>query len=108
MPAHLDGGREDDGVHRTRVSDDEAAAVLAALHVDVTTVPWDLEQFRIGMESELAHGRADPDTNVTDDDLVLTGKIALAHLVEIPDYYTRLAAMEAQAFDDQERRGRRR
>jgi len=40
---------------------------------------------------------------VTDDDLVLTGKIALAHLVEIPDYYTRLAAMEAQAFAEQER-----
>jgi hypothetical protein len=90
-------------MHRTRVRPDEAAAVLRALHVDLAAVPWDLEQFRIGMESELAHGRADPDTNVTDDDLVLTGKIALAHLVEIPDYYTRLAAMEAQAFEEQER-----
>jgi APA family basic amino acid/polyamine antiporter len=95
--------REDGGVHRTRVSADEAAAVLAALHIDLAVVPWDLEQFRMGMESELGHGRADPDTNVTDDDLVLTGKIALAHLVEIPDYYTRLAAMEAEAFEDLER-----
>ena len=94
---------EDDAVHRTRVSEEEAAAVLAALHVDLAVVPWDLEQFRMGMESELAHGRADPDTNVTDDDLVLTGKIALAHLVEIPDYYTRLLAMEAEAFEEQER-----
>lgn len=46
------------------------------------------------MESETGHGRADPDTNVTDDDLVLTGRIAQAHLVEIPDYYTRLADRE--------------
>ena len=94
---------EDDGMHRTSVSAEEAAVVLEALHVDLATVPWDLEQFRMGMEEELAHGRADPDTNVTDDDLVLTGKIALAHLVEIPDYYTRLAAMEAEAFEEQER-----
>ena len=77
--------------------------MLEALRVDLAAVPWDLEQFRMGMESELGHGRVDPDTNVTDDDLVVTGKIALAHLVEIPDYYTRLAAMEAQAFEDQER-----
>ena len=33
-------------------------------------------------------------TNVTNDDLVLTGKIALAHLLELPDYYTRLMRME--------------
>ncbi|MCB1040743.1 MAG: hypothetical protein KDA94_14610 [Acidimicrobiales bacterium] len=90
-------------MHKTRVNAAEAGAVLDALHIDLATVPWDLEQFRIGMESELAHGRADPDTNVTDDDLVLTGKIALAHLVEIPDYYTRLLAMEAQAFEEQKR-----
>lgn len=94
---------QDVGVPRTKVTAEEAAAVLAALHVDLGTVTWDLEQFRMGMESELDHGRVDPDTNVTDDDLVLTGKIALAHLVEIPDYYTRLAAMEAEAFAEQER-----
>ena len=55
------------------------------------------------MRSELAHGRVDPDTNVTDDDLQLTAKIALAHLNEIPDYSTRLAAMEAGAFEEQHR-----
>jgi len=94
---------EDERMRRTRVSAEEAAAVLTALQVDLAVVSWDLEQFRMGMESEMGHGRADPDTNVTDDDLVLTGKIALAHLVEIPDYYTRLAAMEAEAFEEQER-----
>jgi PAS domain-containing protein len=54
-----------------------------------------LEQLRIGMEVELEHGRRDALTNVTDDDPLLTAKIALAHLRELPDYYTRLAVMEA-------------
>jgi hypothetical protein len=56
-----------------------------------------LEQFRMGMDVELEHGARDPKTNVTDDDPVLTGKIALAHLKEFPDYYTRLAKMEKEA-----------
>lgn len=55
----------------------------------------DLEQMRIGMEVELEHGRRDALTNVTDDDPLLTAKIALAHLREMPDYYVRLAVMEA-------------
>jgi APA family basic amino acid/polyamine antiporter len=100
------GVGEDGGVRRTTVTTDEALAVLAALHIDPDVVTWDVEQFRMGLQSELGHGRVDPDTNVTDDDLVLTGKIALAHLNEIPDYYTRLAAMEDEAFAEQERRRR--
>jgi CBS domain-containing protein len=55
----------------------------------------DLEQLGIGMEVELEHGRRDLLTNVTDDDPLVTAKIALAHLRELPDYYTRLAVMEA-------------
>ena len=39
-------------------------------------------------------------TNVTGDDPITTGKIALAHLNEFPDYYTRLEAMEGQAKRD--------
>lgn len=101
-PAAIVGGDENDGVHRQTVSTAEAEAVLAALHLDADSVPWDVEQFRLGLESELGHGRVDPGTNVTDDDLVITGRIALAHLVEIPDYYTRLAAMEAAAFEERD------
>jgi APA family basic amino acid/polyamine antiporter len=97
---------DDGGMRRTRVTREEAAAVMQALHVDPDVVAWDAEQFRMGMQSELGHGRVDPDTNVTDDDLLVTGKIALAHLNEIPDYYTRLAALEAEAFEEQERRNR--
>jgi len=58
---------------------------------------FDVEQFRRGMDVELEHGRADPHTNVTNDDPLITGKIALAHLNEFPDYYTRLDKMEAEA-----------
>lgn len=58
---------------------------------------FDFEEFRRGLEVELEHGLRDPATNVTDDDLPLTGKIAWAHLKEFPDYYTRLDKMEAEA-----------
>jgi len=57
----------------------------------------DIEQFRKGLTIELEHGVNDPDTNVTNDDLSITGKIAWAHLKEIPDYYTRLEKMEREA-----------
>ena len=76
---------------------DEAVAIAENLGLDLTGEPFDLEQFRMGLDVELEHGRRDPATNVTDDDPVVTGKIALAHLRELPDYYTRLAAMEADA-----------
>jgi NAD(P)H dehydrogenase (quinone) len=72
-----------------------------ARHIgDMIGVDWsqvDIEQFRIGLAVELEHGARDPATDVTHDDPLLTGKIALAHLKELPDYYTRLTAMEAEA-----------
>jgi hypothetical protein len=58
---------------------------------------FDVEQFRMGMDVELEHGLVSPQTNVTNDDPLLTGKIALAHLNEFADYYTRLEEMEEEA-----------
>ena len=58
---------------------------------------FDTDQFRIGMKVELEHGTVSPLTNVSNDDLLITGKIALAHLNEFPDYYTRLLKMEKEA-----------
>ena len=58
---------------------------------------FDLEQFRAGLGVELEHGAVNQTTNVTNDDPLMTGKIALAHLTEFPDYCTRLAKMEAEA-----------
>jgi hypothetical protein len=60
---------------------------------------FDVEQFRMGLDVELEHGTRDPKTNVTNDDSLMTGKIALAHLNEFPDYYTKLEKMEKQAED---------
>ncbi len=58
---------------------------------------FDVNQFRMGMDVELEHGLVDPATNVTNDDPLITGKIALAHLNEFPDYYDRLEKMEDEA-----------
>jgi len=60
---------------------------------------FDVGQYRRGMEVELEHGLHDPATNVTDDDLLVTGKIALAHLNEFSDYYIRLEKMEEEAHE---------
>ena len=67
---------------------------------DEIGVDWNrfkLEQFRIGMDVEYEHGAHDPQTDVTGDDPILTGKIALAHMKEFPDYYERLQRMEEVA-----------
>ena len=70
---------------------------------DEIGVDWerfDLEQFRAGMDVEFEHGSHDPQTDVTHDDPIMTGKIALAHMKEFPDYYERLERMEAEAKRD--------
>jgi hypothetical protein len=76
---------------------EEARTVGEQIGIDWDTAPFDVEQFRAGMDVELEHGSHDPATNVTDDDAITTGKIALAHLNEFSDYYVRLAKMEAEA-----------
>jgi hypothetical protein len=78
-------------------SPEEARRIGERIGIDWTAGEVDLEQFRIGLSVELEHGSIDPATDVTHDDELVTGRIALAHLHEIPDYYTRLAAMEHDA-----------
>ena len=80
---------------RPKFSTEEAKWAGEQLGIDWSV--YDIEQFRMGLEVELEHGMADPVTNVTNDDLTMTAKIALAHLKEIPDYYTRLKKMETEA-----------
>jgi hypothetical protein len=75
---------------------DEARSIGEAVGIDWARGDIDLEQFRMGLSVELEHGSRNPATDVTHDDLAVTAKIALAHLQEIPDYYTRLAKMEAE------------
>jgi hypothetical protein len=76
-------------------SEAEARGIGEELGIDFSKV--DIEQFRIGLSVELEHGTENPKTNVTDDDIALTAKIAWAHLNELPDYYKRLTNMEREA-----------
>jgi hypothetical protein len=78
-----------------KFSTEEAKRIGNELGIDWSQL--DLEEFRMGLEVELEHGTRDPETNVTNDDEILTGKIALAHVREFPDYYTRLDKLEAEA-----------
>lgn len=78
---------------------DDAKRIGDTLGIDWTR--YDVEQFRMGLDVELEHGRRELSTNVTNDDEITTGKIALAHLNEFPDYYTRLQKMESQAKKEQ-------
>jgi hypothetical protein len=77
---------------------EQAHEIGSKLNIDWSR--FDVEQFRMGLDVELEHGLRDPSTDVTGDDPILTGKIALAHLNEFADYYTRLAKMEGQAKEE--------
>ncbi len=74
---------------------EEAKRIDEALGMDWSK--YDVEQYRMGLDVELEHGLVDPHTNVTNDNPIMTGKIALAHLNEFPNYYTRLEKMEREA-----------
>jgi hypothetical protein len=80
-----------------RFTAERAREIGSKIGIDWESVSYDVEQFRSGLEVELEHGSHDPETDVTHDDPLLTGKIAWAHLKELPDYYTRLAVMEGEA-----------
>jgi hypothetical protein len=79
---------------------DEARRVGEQIGIDWASSLFDVDQFRRRMDVELEHGLRDPATNITGDEPVATGKIALAHLNEFPDYYSRLERMEEEAKRD--------
>jgi hypothetical protein len=80
---------------KKEVSEGQARAVGHQLGIDWSKV--DLKEFHSGLTVELEHGAHDPETDVTGDDMLLTGKIAWAHLKEFPDYYSRLEQLESEA-----------
>lgn len=82
-------------VRQKKFTKEEALKIGKAIGIDFNKI--DLEQFRKGLQVELEHGKRFPQANVTNDDPILTGKIAYAHLLEFPDYYTRLAELEKEA-----------
>ena len=79
------------------VTETQARAVAGEIGLNFDDAAFDVEAFRQGMEVEFEHGSHDPQTDVTHDDPLITGKIAWAHLKEFPDYYERLEAMERDA-----------
>jgi len=81
--------------HRKNFTKEEAGKIGEKL--GITWDKFDVEQFQMGLNVELEHGKISPSTNITDDNSLMTGKIALAHLNEFSDYYTRLDKMEEQA-----------
>jgi hypothetical protein len=85
---------------RQEFTSEEARRYGGEIGIDWANAPFDVEQLRIGMNVELEHGLHDLVTNVTDDDPHVTAKIALAHLNEFADYYTRLERMEEEAKRD--------
>lgn len=80
--------------NRKHFTTEEARQIGKTLAIDWSE--FDVAQFRMGLDVELEHGLVDPHTNVSNDDPLITGKIALAHLNEFPDYYTRLEKMEEE------------
>jgi len=82
---------------RKEFTTEEARRYGEEIGIEWTIAPFDVDQFRAGMNVELEHGLHDLLTNVTDDDPHVTAKIALAHLNEFADYYTRLKQMEEEA-----------
>jgi len=82
---------------RPKFTVEEARAIGTQLAIDWATAPFSVESYAAGMNVELEHGMRDSQTNVTNDDPLTTGKIALAHLNEFPDYYVRLDKLEKDA-----------
>lgn len=79
----------------TQISEDEAYKLGIQIGINWKTAKFSPADFAKGVMVEFEHGAHDPETNVTNDDLVLTGKIAWAHLKEDPEYYQKLARMES-------------
>ncbi len=84
----------DDARARRGFTEMQSRAIAALIGLDLNGAAFDVDMFRRGLDVELEHGRHDPQTNVTDDDPLITGKIAWAHLKELPDYYDRLEILE--------------
>ncbi len=78
------------------ISEKRARVIGESIGIDFTKI--NLGEFRSGIIVELEHGLKDPETNVTNNDLGLTCKIAWAHLKELPDYYSRLSNIENETY----------
>jgi len=72
----------------------DALKFLKMIRLDIKNLPFNINELVDGLNVELEHGSINSMTNITNDDLLLTGKIALAHLFEDPKYYTKIKIIE--------------
>ena len=86
-------------------TEDQARSIGGEIGIDWNAALFDVDQFRRGLEIELEHGSREPETDVTGNDSVVTGRIAWAHLREYPDYYDRLEVLEREAKQYWDSRG---
>ena len=93
----IKGSRVMEAEGKKEFTEDEARDIAKKLNINFSKTRFTFDEFYMGVNVELEHGTRYPEANVTNDDPILTGKIALAHLLEFPDYYTRLANMEYEA-----------
>jgi len=77
------------------ISLEKAREIGDKLKINFTVISPSI--WKKGMVVELEHGKRYKESNITNDDLLVTGKIVLAHLFEYPDYYERLERMEKTA-----------
>jgi hypothetical protein len=75
-------------------SKEQSIEILKKLHVNPDQILFSIDDFTEGLNVELEHGKSFPSTNITNDDPIMTGKIALVHLTESPNYYKLLKKME--------------
>lgn len=80
-----------------KFTEKDGEKISKELGINFDKVKYSLEEFTYGMNIELEHGTSNLKTNLTNDDPLLSGKIALAHLNEFPDYYIRLQKLESAA-----------
>jgi len=88
---------------RKQISLGDAKRVGESLHIDWEQI--DLEEFRQGLMGKHKPGAIDPETGLTYDGVLLTGKVVLEHMQEFPDYFTRLAKLKEEIDEYQAGRG---
>ncbi|MDU2290296.1 DUF5661 family protein [uncultured Clostridium sp.] len=86
-------------IQKISFTSEEAKDIARKIGIDFTKEKFDLNEFTMGINVELEHGTKFLKSNITNNDPILTGKIAYAHLLEFPDYYTRLKKLETEAND---------
>jgi len=80
-----------------KITTNDTLKFIKHMGIDIDDKLFTVDDLKKGMNVELEHGKKHYFTNVTNNNKIITGKIALAHLNEFPDYYERLEKLEKGA-----------